>query len=319
MNNTKPLTSYVTKITENQAEELFTILKEKSFEITHPPYTFWKGKYEKLSIVAYESGKLVIQGKETRDFILYTLEPLILKKAELGYQDDLSASKPKSEVKTEPFTPHIGIDESGKGDFFGPLVIAAVFVDDQTVNQLEQLGVKDSKLIKNDIKILDIAQKIRNIIKGKFAVVAIGPEAYNRVYNNFKNLNKLLAWGHSRSLENLLEKDVKCDWALSDKFANESLIINTLFEKGKKIELRQQTKAESDIAVAAASILARADFVTKIKRLEQDYRVKLPKGAGANVLKAAVDIIRDKGINFMPTVSKMHFKTYNYALEKAKA
>ena len=314
MSESKALTSYVTKISDNQVKLLHDILNDKGFEFNQAPYTFWKAKQGKLNIVAYKSGKLVIQGKETKDFVLFTLEPLVLKKAELGYHDIVNPSENKTH---EPFTPHIGIDESGKGDFFGPLVIAAVYVDNYSVTQLEKLGVKDSKLIKNDVKILKIAQDIRNTVKGKFTVIPIGPEAYNRIYNKFKNLNKLLAWGHARSLENLLEKDIKCDWALSDKFGNEKLIINTLFEKGKKIELRQQTKAESDIAVAAASILARADFVSRIKKLEQDFNVKLPKGAGANVLNSAVDIIRTKGNETLNFVSKLHFKTYEKAMELA--
>jgi ribonuclease HIII len=314
MNDAKPLTSYVAKITEDQVKVLFEILDKKGFDFETPPYTYWKAKQGKLSIAAYSSGKLVIQGRETKDFVLFTLEPLVLKKAELDYQDILN---PIDDKPQEPFTPHIGIDESGKGDFFGPLVVAAVFVDYDSVTLLEKLGVKDSKLIKNDSKILEIAQKIRNTVKGKYTFVAIGSEAYNRAYSKFKNLNKLLAWGHARSLENLLEKDVKCDWALSDKFGNEKLIINTLFEKGKKIELRQQTKAESDIAVAAASILARAEFVTRMKRLEQEYQVRLPKGAGANVSKAAVCIIKEKGVDRLALVSKTHFKTYYNALEKA--
>ena len=197
------------------------------------------------------------------------------------------------------------------------MVVAAVFVDNESVTKLERLGVKDSKLIKNDNKILEIAQKIRSTVKGKYSFIAMGPESYNRIYNKFRNLNKLLAWGHARSLENLLEKDVKCDWALSDKFGNEKLIINALFEKGRKIELLQQTKAESDIAVAAASILARAEFVGRMKRLEDEYKVVLPKGAGANVSKAAVCIIKEKGVDSLQLVSKIHFKTYNNALEKA--
>jgi ribonuclease HIII len=314
MNDNKPLSMYVTKITNEQTNLLYEILENKGFSFDQPPYTFWKAKQGKLSIVAYNSGKLVIQGKETKDFVLFTLEPLVLKKAELGYQDILN---PADETSHEPFSPHIGIDESGKGDFFGPLVVAAVYVDNESVNTLERLGVKDSKLIKNDNKILEIAQKIRSTVNGNFTFVAMGPEAYNRIYNKFKNLNKLLAWGHARTLENLLEKDVKCDWALSDKFGDEKLIINTLFEKGKKIELRQQTKAESDIAVAAASILARAEFVSRMKRLEQEYNVKLPKGAGANVSKAAVCIVKEKGTATLQLVSKTHFKTYNNVLEKA--
>lgn len=302
----KQLNSYVTRVTDEQRTLLYTILKERGWKFSEVPYAHWKAIGININIVAYNSGKLVIQGKETETFVLFTLEPEILKQANLGYEE--------SEKPSEPFTPHAGMDESGKGDFFGPLVVAAVFVDNESKDKLEELGVKDSKLIKNDKKILAIAGEIRSVVKGKFAIVPIGPESYNRLYGNFKNLNHLLAWGHSRALENLLSKDIECPWALADKFGNERLIKQALFKNGKSIKLKQQTKAESDIAVAAASILARAEFVRRLKLLGEEKGITLPKGASKAVLDTAIEIIRKDGINALNTLAKTHFKT----LEKAK-
>ncbi|MCF7791713.1 MAG: ribonuclease HIII [Victivallales bacterium] len=313
MNKKKQLTNYVQQVTASQLSKLYRELIKRGFSFEKLPYTHWKAKQGKLNITAYQSGKLVIQGKGTEDFVLFILEPLILKKAECGYEEILNPQKSKKNI----FTPHIGIDESGKGDFFGPLVISAVYTDNKSSEQLEKLGVKDSKLIKNDSKILDIAKKIRNTVNGKFTVVAIGPEAYNRIYKNFKNLNRLLAWGHARALENLLDKDINCKYALSDKFGNEKLILDTLFEKGKQIELQQKTKAESDIAVAAASILARADFITRMKKIGENIGTNLPKGAGKNVLETAVEIINNKGIDSLEAAAKMHFKTYETAVNNS--
>ena len=301
--------NYVTTLNEEQIEKLTILLTKRNWDMCTPPYTHWKAKQNKTNIVAYKSGKLVIQGKETEDFVLFTLEPEILKKASLGYEQ-----KPET-PEALPFTPHAGIDESGKGDFFGPLVIAAVFVDNESQSKLIKLGVKDSKLIKNDNKILAVAKEIRTVVNGNFSVVAIGPDAYNRLYSNFKNLNKLLAWGHSRALENLLEKKIDCPWALSDKFGHERLIKQALFNKGKQIELKQQTKAESDIAVAAASILARAEFVTKIKKLGDDINIPLPKGASKAVLETAAKIIKQFGQDKLNFLAKTHFKTLQKAME----
>ena len=315
MNNQENITNYVTKLTESQITKLYHILKDKGCSFSELPYGHWKTKLDKTNISAYKSGKLVVQGKGTGELVLFILEPEVLKKAELGYENILNGND--ENTPAAQFTPHIGIDESGKGDFFGPLVVAAVFVDERTAPLLEKIGAKDSKLIKNDVKIAQIAAKIRETVNGKYTVVAIGPESYNKIYKNFSNLNKLLAWGHARSLENLLEKDVECSWALSDKFGNEKLILNALFKKGKSIELKQQTKAESDIAVAAASILARAEFVRRIKSLEGQYSVKLPKGAGKKVLEEAVNIIKKNGSDSLNSVAKLHFTTYQKALAAA--
>src|SRR5262249_39153885 len=157
----------------------------------------------------------------------------------------------------------IGIDESGKGDYFGPLVIAAVFVDATTQPELGLIQVRDSKKI-SDGRILEMAPDIKTICP--HSIVAIGPQKYNELYAKIRNLNRLLAWGHARALENLLER-VSCGLAISDQFGDEHFILNALQQKGRGIVLEQRTKAESDLAVAAASILARAEFLLPLNPL----------------------------------------------------
>lgn len=308
------ITSYVCGIDSGDAAKLGDMLNERGWDMTPHPHAFWKAKKEKTTVVAYQSGKLTAQGKGTSDFVTFILEPEILKEASLGYENlDSKTGRPA------PFQAHAGIDESGKGDFFGPLVISAVFVDETMNEKLLKLGVKDSKSIKNKLKIRNLAAEIRKTVGNGFATISIGPEAYNRMYSNIKNLNRLLAWGHARALENLLEKAPHCNSALADKFGNESLIKNALMERGKNIELRQQTKAESDIAVAAASILARDVFVRKMEYLGKEFGTALPLGAGNNVFDAAVKIIQDKGAEQLNSIAKMHFKTAARALETANS
>ena len=147
-----------------------------------------------------------------------------------------------------PSIERIGIDESGKGDYFGPLVVAAVFVDATTQNELALMAVRDSKKI-SDSRILELAPDIKTICP--HSVIVIGPQKYNELYLKIKNLNRLLAWGHAKALETLLDR-VSCERAISDQFGDERLILNALQEKGRKIVLEQRTKAESDLAVAAA-------------------------------------------------------------------
>ncbi|MGQ0694250.1 MAG: ribonuclease HIII [Nitrospiraceae bacterium] len=199
----------------------------------------------------------------------------------------------------------IGIDESGKGDYFGPLVIAAVFVDVTTQGELAIMEVRDSKKI-SDGRILEMAPDICTICP--HSIVAIGPHKYNELYAKIRNLNRLLAWGHARALENLLEQ-VSCGRAIADQFGDERFILNALQEKGRKIVLEQRTKAESDLAVAAASILARAEFLLRLKRLSDEVGTALPKGASPAVELAARMVIKKHGRERLDSVAKLHFKT----------
>ena len=204
----------------------------------------------------------------------------------------------------------IGIDESGKGDYFGPLVIAAVFVTPALEQDLALMQVRDSKKI-SDGRILELAPDIRLLCP--HSLVAIGPQRYNELYAKIKNLNRLLAWGHARALENLLQQ-VECDLAITDPFGAERLILNALQVKGKQIRLVQRTKAESDLAVAAASILARTEFLQRLDRLSQELNTTLPKGASPAVELAGRMVVKKYGRDRLGTVAKLHFKTTKQVL-----
>ena len=294
--------SFTFKIDAAQAQKLRRLLEEQSFTFREVPYTLWGAQKQKLTVNAYTSGKLLVQGRGAREFIEFTLEPEILGEAKLGYDE---VHNP------EMFQPHAGIDESGKGDFFGPLVIAGVYTDGDLPRQLLDLGVKDSKMITSDKKALEVADAIKECVSlDRFNVIVISPEKYNELYAKFANLNRLLAWGHATVIENLLTRWPECPRALSDKFAHESLIQRALKERGKGIKLDQRTKAESDIAVAAASILARAAFLTRLKFLGEKFGVTLPKGASAQVKAVAREIFQKHGPEALKSVCKFHFKTF---------
>ena len=295
---------YVRELTAEQIGQLKEILDLQGWEMKLPPYTYWQARRDKTIVTAYCSGKLTVQGQGLEDFVLFILEPEILHEAGFGYAPPSPTVDPLAE-----FSPHAGIDESGKGDYFGPLVISAVYADRRAAEELLALGVKDSKAIKSDNKIRQIAEKIPAIVHYRFSLVSIGPEAYNRMYAKIGNVNRMLAWGHARALENLLEKTPECTAVLADKFGDERLIQNALLEKGRQIELQQRTKAESDIAVAAASIMARNGFVTGLERLAQAIGSTLPKGANPAVEEAARDIVARLGEDALSRVAKMHFRT----------
>jgi ribonuclease HIII len=222
------------------------------------------------------------------------------------------------------FEPRIGSDESGKGDYFGPLVVAAVFVgEEHDQRALEELGVRDSKLM-SDSTALALAQRIEEQFPCE--MVRINPARYNELYEKVKNLNRLLAWAHARALENLLGRisdlgsrgsgELK---VISDQFGDERYLLSALMERGKKVELVQIPRAESDVAVAAASVVARAGFLKGLARLSRELRnpkseirnlgdFRLPKGA-SQVLEAARLVHRAGGLELLGQVAKLHFKT----------
>ena len=214
--------------------------------------------------------------------------------------------------------PIIGTDESGKGDYFGPLVSVGVYVDERSAKDLIGCGIKDSKKL-SDSKNLELARKVIKICKGRFAIIEISPEKYNDLYEQFKkekkNLNTLLAWGHAKAIEEILSK-VNCKTAIADKFADEKFILDKLQEKGKKIKLIQMHKAEQNIAVAAASILARARFLEKLSKLSNEYKIDLHKGASQKVIENAKKVVDMYGEKTLRKVAKLHFKTTNAVFNK---
>jgi ribonuclease HIII len=286
--------SFVAQIDLHLADKLKEGLKEQGFELSQPPYTFFQGKKKGVTCTLYTSGKLMVQGKEMGSFIQFYLEPEILKTFTFGY-----------ETVELDLTPHIGVDESGKGDFFGPLCIGGVYAADEQIRHLSKIGVKDSKRL-SDASVVKIAQKIRKDYL--YHLVRIGPEKYNELYEKFGNLNLLLGWGHATVIEQLVEKS-GCERVIIDQFAAEHVVEKALRRKNKKVLLTQRTKAEQDLVVAAASILARAAFLEGLENLSQLYKLPLPKGANAQVIQAGSALIESHGPQILQKVAKMHFKT----------
>src|SRR5436305_1503171 len=241
--------TYTHVLTTDQTSKLRTLLAESGFQFSAKQYTLFFAQKNSLSVAVYEKGpKVLVQGKGAQEFVQFELEPKILGEAKLGYEEVHSP---------EMFQPHFGVDESGKGDFFGPLVISGVYVDGAIARNLLDADVRDSKRISSDARVRALAKSIRKISGGMVETVLIGPKRYNQLYQEFGNLNKLLGWGHARVIENLLGKRSDCPRALSDQFADARVIEQSLLRHGRKIDIEQRTKGESDIAVAAASILAR--------------------------------------------------------------
>ncbi|HEY3761955.1 MAG TPA: ribonuclease HIII [Verrucomicrobiae bacterium] len=301
----KPLMIHTCKLTDEQASALDAALRARDWKPRQVPYARFAYESPKCNIVFYESGKLVVQGKGTQEFIEFVLEPEILKEVKLGYETILNP---------ELLKPRLGVDESGKGDFFGPLCIAGVYINEKIITAWKDVGIRDSKNISSDKKIAELADRIRKTPGCVVNAVAIGNEAYNRLYTKMKSVNTILAWGHARVIENLLGQKNRMDplpvRAISDQFAaKKSVLEKALMAAGREIEFVQRHRAEEDLAVAAASILARDEFVQGLARLEKQFGMKLPKGASSAVDAAAKELVGKFGADGLAKVSKMHFRT----------
>ncbi len=295
------MTSHTAPLTAAQAEKLRMALEAAGYDFETRPHALFSARKGKLNVTVYQKGpKVLIQGKDTENFIRFTLEPGILGEARLGYEEELEPDK---------FEPHFGIDESGKGDFFGPLVIAGVYTDAKIARRLIDSGVMDSKRIGSAARIRQLAAIIRGIPGCVCEAVSIGPERYNEMHASFKNLNRLLAWGHARVIEKLHTLRPDCPRALSDQFARAEVLERALRQKGVSIHLEQRTKGESDPAVAAASILARERFIDWMDKTSAACGIRLPLGASDAVIEAARELVRSRGPEALGRAAKLHFKT----------
>jgi ribonuclease HIII len=301
----KPLTSYTTKLSDAQAQALREYLEAHDFEFRKVPYARYSAATKTYNVTFYESGKLVVQGKGTQEFIEFVLEPEILKEARLGYEAVLNP---------DLLLPRIGVDESGKGDFFGPMCVAGVYVNETVLRAWQDKGVRDSKSISSDKKISELADVIRKTPGCVNTVVPIGNEAYNRLHTKLGSVNAILAWGHARVIENLMAAKHQMIpppvRAISDQFARtKTTVQRALMPLGREIELIQRHKAEEDMAVAAASILARNEFVGRLQRMGKEYGLTFPKGASAQVEEVGREFVEKHGADNLPKVAKMHFRT----------
>jgi ribonuclease HIII len=283
---------FVTTVDLSLATKLREDLTSQGFELLTPPYTIFAARKEGVSCTLYQSGKLVVQGARMREFIEFYLEPEIL--------HQLPYTHP-----TLDLTPHIGSDEAGKGDFFGPLCVAAAYADNAQISLLHRLGVADSKTL-SDARIHYLATEIRKSCAHH--VLLLRPAKYNELYARFGNLNQLLAWGHATVIEALVSR-TGCTRVIVDQFANNGVLERAIDRKGLALQLVQKTQAEADLVVASASILARDAFVTGLQAIGKPYEMELPKGAGPPVLLAGRRFIAQWGRDALGEVAKLHFKT----------
>uniref|UniRef100_UPI00404A1AAB ribonuclease HIII n=2 Tax=Cephaloticoccus sp. TaxID=1985742 RepID=UPI00404A1AAB len=298
----KKLSSYTIKLDGEQIAKLRAHCESRGWlqvELAYTHYAF-KAEAQKLNVAAYTSGKVVIAGKGTEEFVQNTLEPEITGAPKLGYDEVLHP---------DWFESHAGLDESGKGDFFGPVVAATVIADRAAIETWREAGAQDSKKMAES-KIIELDRLIRTTKGAVVKTCLCSMPKYNELMARPRaNLNGLLAWQHATALtQALAEKSVP--WGLLDQFSEQTLVQREMKKKGvKDFELRMRTKAEEDPVVAAASVVARAEYVRQMHSLSKAYGDKLQKGAGPLVKEQANEIIRKFGVRALGDFAKLHFRT----------
>lgn len=304
---------HIVQLSPVEARELHKKLKERAgYEEVSRDYADFCFEGAQVNVAYYpKKGKLMVQGKGADEFMEFVLliDPKSGISAATGKPVTIAAKAEETMRSQLDLTPHFGVDESGKGDYFGPLVIAGVYSDERTAAALVKLGCQDSKAIPDDRRIAAIAAKVMSLPGVAYEVVCIGPARYNELYSEFGNLNRLLAWGHARVIAALHEKVPTCPRALSDQFANEWVLRMALKKRNVPVHLDQRTKGESDVAVAAASILARARFVKWLRDASAASGCELPLGCSPHVTKAARNFVAVHGESRLCDVAKLHFKT----------
>jgi len=300
------LTFTIKPASKNKLKQFLTQLGCKFEE---RPNAEWIAKDETATLTLYRNGRLLVQGKEA---------PKMVEILKAGAFLDLP-KPPKSSETGRRVTAWMGVDEAGKGDYFGPLVIGAFLVTKTTAERLWKAGVRDSKTL-SDHSIAGLAKELGALAhhepdQYRWTLVTINPKRYNELHAEMKNLNRVLAWGHARAIENILNQ-AQCRFALSDKFGDARFIEAALMDKGKKITVEQRTQAEDDIGVAAASVIARAEFLKRLEELSDLYGIALPKGASDEVIDAGRQFVKKHGREKLAEVAKTHFKTTQQIIGK---
>ena len=312
-------TSYTFELTNDQQEILLGIMVNGNFRKREVPYSLYSIEGDHFNATLYEKEKhgkrkLCVQGSKASDFVLFQLEPNGVVPVGLGYEKELTP---------ELFSAHAGSDESGKGDYFGPLVVCCAYTDERLSDEMIKLGVKDCKQM-SDKAVLTVGARLRALLgPDGYAVVKLGPAASNRLYAKMKNINRMLAWAHGTAIEELLTKRSGCKRVVVDQFApTEATIRRALKPLGKAATVEQRHKAESDIAVAAASVIARELFMracldmgTECFGAEADAQEKIPLGSSdPRVRELAEEMVRKNGPVWLMNHCKAHFQTTDKVL-----
>jgi len=283
-----------------------------TFEFRTVPHALFSVKGEGTVATLYKSGKFVIQSADPEAFLA-------------AYTDLSVTPAPEQSAAERQLAridePVIGSDETGKGDYFGPLVVCAVYLEPADVAEIKEAGIVDSKRL-TDKRAGLLGAWLRGRVP--FSIQRLDPPEYNRVYPTYRGLNPLLADLHGRAVRDLIETLATRRHAAGgndplrvvvDQFAHESVMLRAL--RGTEVRLEQAPRAEANPAVAAASVIARQEFLACMNELSTEFGADLRKGAGTLVDDAGRELVRTHGAEVLTQVAKMHFKNTQKILPDA--
>jgi len=286
----------VLKLTDAEIASIRQLLNEERFEFRRLDHAHFQARGDGVVVSAYRSGKVVVQGKNAETF---------LARAGFKAEDGGSTGGGSSRgFQLDRIT--AGSDESGKGDYFGPLVVAAVIVEPEQVAELKDAGVRDCKKMA-DSAVLRSAKAIRDLCP--HAVIRLDPKEYNAAHAREGNVALFLSRMHAEAIAKAVESAARCEQVVIDQFTFASRLEEALTTAGVDLPVEIRTKAEDNPAVAAASVLARAEFLIALKELGNEWGVELLKGASAAVEAVARDLFQVGGRTALDAVAKTHFRT----------
>ena len=267
--------------------------------VAERPAPAWAGPEVKVTL--YHTGKVLVQGKLGEEFAARLVETGVARPAALARKASVSRGAP---AEVDASRGRIGADEAGKGDYFGPLVVAAFAVEEKQLPLLAELAPRDSKQL-GDGPLIQLAGRLSQAFP--HSVDVLEPEEYNRIYPRYGNLNVLLADRYAETLEPLV-RSTGVRYVICDKFGPAGRLKTRLAKLGK-LELAQITKGERDLAVAAASILARAAYLAALERLSERFGLELRPGSGAPTVRIGHRFVAQYGETSLGQVAKLHFRT----------
>ncbi len=285
-----------------------------------PPNSLFLAKINNVTVTAYKSGKVMFQGDHAQQEA---------KKWNAPKTENSSTNRSKASVNEHDYQPpeslfthaHIGTDEAGTGDYFGPMTVSAVYVPEEKIAMLKAMGITDSKTLTDE----NIARLAKEIVRENipYTLLTLDNKKYNKLQKKGWNQGKMKAMLHQHAIQKLLTKidRIPIYGILIDQFCQPPSFLKHIGQEGLKLEKNTffMTKAESySTSVAAASILARAKFVKEMDRMSNQYGFPIPKGASNKVDEAAAYFIKKNGIEALSQVAKMHFANTDKALRYVK-
>lgn len=308
----------ITKVirVDNETKKLMNDFYKDMKRDKTPPYAIFQADTGDTIVTLYESGKAMFQGVSA-DIEAGMWESIGKDKENIDYFIDREEVKEKKEETTIPIDiSSVGSDEVGTGDYYGPIVVTASYVNKDDIPFLTELGVKDSKKL-SDEQILKIVPKI--IKKIKYKTIMLSNKEYNKNYGKDMNMNKIKAVLHNKVLTEMV-KNNEYDYIVVDQFEPESSYYKHLSEVPSPLKgITFITKAEDKcLSVACSSLISRYIFVKEIDKLGDKYGIFLPKGANYYVEDVGIKLVEKYGVNVLKEVAKLNFSNTDRILKEVR-